>query len=73
MPNRLALAGAVFIAIAALLVDALVWAFSELLVEPMKSEGIFEVYRRNAEAAEQCDKPQPTQNHMGDRLHGMAS
>jgi hypothetical protein len=42
-------------------VDALVWAFSELLVEPMKSEGIFELYRRNAEAAEQRDKPQPTQ------------
>jgi hypothetical protein len=42
-------------------VDALVWAFSELLVEPMKGEGIFEFYRRNAEAAEQRDKPQPTQ------------
>ena len=41
-------------------VDALVWAFSELLVEPMKSEGIYELYRRNAEAAEQRDKPQPT-------------
>ena len=26
----------------------------------MKSEGIFELYRRNAEAAEQRDKPQPT-------------
>jgi len=25
-------------------VYALVWAFSELLVEPMKSEGIFELY-----------------------------
>jgi hypothetical protein len=33
----------------------------ELLVEPMKSEGIFELYRRNAEAAEPRDKPQPTQ------------
>jgi hypothetical protein len=32
-----------------------------MLVEPMKSEGIFELYRRNAEAAEQRDKPQPTQ------------
>jgi hypothetical protein len=42
-------------------VDALVWAFSELLVEPMKSEGIFELCRRNAEAAEPRDKPQPTQ------------
>jgi hypothetical protein len=39
----------------------LVWAFSELLVEPMKSESIFKLYRRNAEAAEQRDKPQPTQ------------
>jgi len=36
-------------------------AFSELLVEPLKSEGIVELYRRNAEAAEQRDKPQPTQ------------
>ena len=34
---------------------------SELLVEPIKSEVIFELYRRNAEAAEQRDKPQPTQ------------
>ena len=41
-------------------VDALVWAFSELLVEPMESAGIYELYRRNAEAAEQRDKPQPT-------------
>ena len=42
-------------------VDALVWAFSELLVEPMKGKGILELYRWNAEAAEQRDKPQPTQ------------
>jgi phage terminase large subunit-like protein len=42
-------------------VDALVWAFSELLVEPMKGEAIFELARRNAEAAEQRRKPQPTQ------------
>jgi hypothetical protein len=41
-------------------VDALVWAFSELLVEPMKGEGIFELYHRYAEAAAQRDKPQPT-------------
>ena len=41
-------------------VDALVWAFTELLVEPVKGEGIFELYRRDAEAAEQRDKPQPT-------------
>jgi hypothetical protein len=32
-----------------------------MLVEPMKSEGIFELYRRNAKAAEQRDKPRPTQ------------
>jgi hypothetical protein len=32
-----------------------------LLVEPMKSEGIFELYRRNAEAAERRDKPQASQ------------
>ena len=33
-------------------VDALVWAFSELLVERMQSEGIYELYRQRAEAAE---------------------
>jgi hypothetical protein len=43
-------------------VDALVWAFSELLVEPMNGEGIFELYRRDAEAAAQRSKPQPAQN-----------
>jgi predicted phage terminase large subunit-like protein len=32
-------------------VDALVWAFSELLVQPMESAGIYELYRRQAEAA----------------------
>ena len=42
-------------------VDALVWAFSELLVEPMASEGIFELDRQQAEAGEQRSKPQPTQ------------
>ena len=42
-------------------VDALVWAFSELLVEPMKGEGIYELYRQQAEAAAQCRKPQPVQ------------
>ena len=42
-------------------VDALVWAFSELLVEPMKGEGIFEFYRQQAEAAAQRSKPQPAQ------------
>src|ERR1700730_639145 len=40
-------------------VDALVWAFSELLVEPMKGEGIFELYHQKAEAAAQRNKPQP--------------
>ena len=42
-------------------VDALVWAFSELLVERMKGEGIYELYRQQAEAAEQRRKPQPVQ------------
>ena len=42
-------------------VDALVWAFSELLVEPMKGEGIFERYRREAEEAKQRCQPQPAQ------------
>lgn len=32
-----------------------------MLVEPMESEGIFELARRNAEAAAQRRKPQPTQ------------
>jgi predicted phage terminase large subunit-like protein len=31
-------------------VDALVWAFTDLLVEPMASEGIYELYRRQAAA-----------------------
>ena len=43
-------------------VDALVWAFSELLVEPMESEGIYELTRQRAEAAEQRRKPQPAQS-----------
>jgi phage terminase large subunit-like protein len=30
--------------------DALVWATTELLIEPMKGYGIFEYYRRQAEA-----------------------
>ena len=43
-------------------VDALVWAFSELLVKPMNCEGIYELYRRrDAEAAAQRSKPQPAQ------------
>ena len=40
-------------------VDALVWAFSELLVEPMKGEGIYQLYHQQAEAAAQPSKPQP--------------
>jgi hypothetical protein len=32
-----------------------------LLVERMESEGIYELARRQAEAAEQRRKPQPTQ------------
>jgi hypothetical protein len=39
----------------------LVWAFSDLLVEPMKGEGIYEWYRQQADAAAQRDKPQPAQ------------
>ena len=42
-------------------VDALVWAFSELLVEPMKGEGIYELYRQQAKAAAQPSQPQPAQ------------
>ena len=42
-------------------VDALVWAFGELLVEPMKGEGIYELYHRHAEAAAQRSQPQPAQ------------
>jgi len=38
----------------------LFWAFSELLVEPMKGEGIYEWYRQQAKAA-QPSKPQPAQ------------
>jgi hypothetical protein len=29
-------------------VDALIWAFTDLLVEPMAGEGIFELYRQQA-------------------------
>ena len=42
-------------------VDALVWAFSELLVEPMPGEGLYEFYRQQAKAAAQPNKPQPAQ------------
>jgi hypothetical protein len=37
-------------------------AFSELLVEPMIGYGIYEVYRQQAEAAEQRRQPQPVQS-----------
>jgi hypothetical protein len=39
-----------FLAAGLVAVDALVWAFSELLVEPMKGDNIYELYRREAEA-----------------------
>jgi hypothetical protein len=31
--------------------DALVWAFTDLLVEPMSNEGIYELYRQRAAKA----------------------
>jgi hypothetical protein len=34
--------------------------YPAVLVEPMKGEGIFELYHREAEAAEQRRKPEPT-------------
>ena len=43
-------------------VDALVWAFTELLVERMPGEGIYELYRQQAKAAAQPSKPQPPQS-----------
>ena len=42
-------------------VDALVWATSELLVEPMKGEGIYQLYHQQANAAAQRCEPQPAQ------------
>jgi hypothetical protein len=42
-------------------VDALVWAFTELLVEQMPGEGIYEWYRQQSAAAAQRSKPQPAQ------------
>jgi hypothetical protein len=39
----------------------LVWAFTQLLVEPMKGEGIYEWYRQQADAAAQRSRPQPVQ------------
>ena len=37
-------------------VDALVWAFSELLVKTMSGEGIFELYRRDAKPPRSADR-----------------
>jgi hypothetical protein len=48
-------------------VDALVWALTDLLVEPMSNEGIYEFYRREAAALaarklaeEKKGRPEPT-------------
>ena len=40
-------------------VDALVWALTDLILQPMKSWGTYELYRQRAEAAQQRNKPQP--------------
>jgi hypothetical protein len=39
-------------------VDALVWAFTDLLVEPMSNSGIYELYRKRAAkaAAEKAER-----------------
>jgi hypothetical protein len=47
-------------------VDALVWALAELMIAPMKSYGIYELYRQMAEAqtareAAQIEAPDPRQ------------
>jgi len=39
----------------------LVWPLNDLLVERMAGEGIFELYRRDTEAAAQRSTPQPAQ------------
>ena len=42
-------------------VDALVWAFTDLLVAPMKGEGIYELYRQQEARMEAAKvKPPPT-------------
>ena len=53
-------------------VDALVWAFTDLLVAPMKGEGIFELYRQQAAAIkaakaqrEEEPAPMPQPGSMG--------
>jgi hypothetical protein len=42
-------------------VDALVWAFSEIAGQADERRRIYELYRRDAEAAVQRSKPQPAQ------------
>ena len=41
-------------------VDALVWALTDLILQPMKGEGIYELFRQQWQAAQQRNKPQPT-------------
>jgi hypothetical protein len=41
-------------------VDALVWATTELLIEPMKGFAIYELYRRQAEALQHPSTPELT-------------
>jgi len=41
-------------------VDALVWALTDLILQPMKGWGIYELYRRQSEAAKQRNKPGPS-------------
>jgi predicted phage terminase large subunit-like protein len=38
-------------------VDALVWALTDLLVEPMPGEGIYEVYRQMSDRLPDIDRP----------------
>src|SRR5438105_4974282 len=40
-------------------VDALVWALTELLVEPMSNYGVFELRRQRAEALQRAKQPPP--------------
>ena len=50
-------------------VDALVWATTELLVEQMNGYGIFELYRRRAEAKARAEmtgeQPEPEKPEAG--------
>ena len=45
-------------------VDALVWALTELLVQPMPQYGIFEATRLQAEAIEAAKRPPPPPKPM---------